>query len=77
MQPVELAEGTSVKVIITANDSTQKVENPADMAQIALVNLAQLLSFPKTGILKFFGQPERRSAGEWIASPPELFRVVI
>ena len=40
MQPVDLPEGTSVKVIITANDSTQEVENPADiLAQIAALPL--------------------------------------
>ncbi|EAW34799.1 antitoxin family protein [Lyngbya sp. PCC 8106] len=40
MQPVDLPEGTSVKVIITANDSTQEENNPADiLAQIAALPL--------------------------------------
>lgn len=40
MQPVDLPEGTSVKVIITANDSTQEDKNPADiLAQIAALPL--------------------------------------
>mgnify|MGYP001770265680 CR=1 FL=1 len=40
MQPVDLPEGTSVKVIITANDSTQEEKNPADiLAQIAALPL--------------------------------------
>jgi predicted DNA-binding antitoxin AbrB/MazE fold protein len=40
MQPVDLPEGTSVKVIITPNDSTQEEKNPADiLAQIAALPL--------------------------------------
>ena len=40
MQPVDLPEGTSVKVIITVNDSTQEPENSADiLAQIAALPL--------------------------------------
>lgn len=40
MQPVDLPEGTSVKVIITANDLTQEEKNPADiLAQIAALPL--------------------------------------
>ncbi len=40
MQPVDLPEGTSVKVVITANDLTQEEKNPADiLAQIAALPL--------------------------------------
>lgn len=40
MQPIDLPEGTSVKVIITVDDSTQESENLADvLAQIAALPL--------------------------------------
>ncbi|MDT9191053.1 antitoxin family protein [Limnospira fusiformis KN01] len=40
MQPVDLPEGTSVQVIITANDSTQENKNTTDiLAQIAALPL--------------------------------------
>ncbi|BAI92530.1 MULTISPECIES: antitoxin family protein [Limnospira] len=40
LQPVDLPEGTSVQVIISANDSTQENKNPAHiLAQIAALPL--------------------------------------
>lgn len=40
MQPVDLPEGTSVKVIIRVDDSTDESENPADvLAEIAALPL--------------------------------------
>ncbi len=63
MQPVDLPEGTSVKVIITVNDSTQEPENSADI-------LAQIAALPLEGDRGSGKCPESRGMAILISRQP-------